>query len=125
VAPDERFFAAPYEPIYYFLTDQPTPTPSTMLMDFMSISEEQEAQILADLDPSKVRWIVLSNRAWSSSEDGVGGFGTTHSRRLALWIEENFEVVREICPQNAEAHWVKGHATRIYRRRDGAPASGS
>jgi hypothetical protein len=60
VASDERFFAAPYEPIYYFLTDQPTPTPSTMIMDFMSISDEQETQILADLNPSKVRWIVTS-----------------------------------------------------------------
>jgi len=118
VASDERFFAAPYEPIYYFLTEQPTPTPSTMIMEFMNISEEQEAQILADLNRSKVRWIVLSNRAWSSNEVGVGVFGATHARRLALWIEENFEVVREIGPQNAEAHWIKGHATRIYRRRD-------
>lgn len=121
VAPDERFFAIPYEAIYYFLASQPSPTRSLMLFEFMGISEQQEANIIEDLERENVRWIVVSNRAWSSEEVGIGVFGETHARRLATWIEEEFEVVQEIGPQDDEARWIEVHATRILRRREGAP----
>jgi hypothetical protein len=83
----------------------------------MNIPEQQELDIIEDLERENVRWIVLSNRAWASEEQGMGVFGETHARRLAAWIEREFEVVREIGPQDEVARWADGHATRIYRRR--------
>jgi len=117
VAPGERFFAAPYETLYYFLAAQPSPTRSLMLFEFMNIPEQQEMDIIEDLQRENVRWIVLSNRAWASEEQGMGVFRETHARRLAAWIEQEFEVVRQIGAQGEVARWVDGHATRIYRRR--------
>jgi len=118
VAPDERFFAIPYDALYYYLAGQPTPTRSIMLFEFMNVSEQQELDIIADLERENVRWIVCSNRAWAAKGDGLGQFGETHAQNLAAWIDEQFEPVAEIGDQEHKAYWIGGHATRIYRRRD-------
>lgn len=118
VGPDERFFAIPYDPIYYYLTGQPTPTRSMMLFEFMNVPEQQERDIIADLERANARWIVLSSRAWASKQLGLGTFGETHCQTLAAWIDAEFELVEQIGEQNGRAHWIDGHTTRIYRRRE-------
>ena len=89
-----------------------------MIFEFENLPEQQDLDVIEDLERENVRWIVLSNRAWTAEEQGLGVFGETHARRLAAWIDEEFEIVQEFGDLQAEALWVEQHATRIYRRRD-------
>lgn len=116
VAPGEPFLALPYDPLYYFLAGRSSPIRTLALLEFMNVSDEQEAAIIAELEAQNVNWIVLSSRAWSAEEAGIGVLGETHGHRLAGHIFTHFEQVAEFGDTSATADWAEHHATRIYRR---------
>ena len=65
---DELFFALPYDPLYYFLTDKVSPTRQLIFFDHIKISPEQEKEVIAELEENKVNWILLSSRRNATKE---------------------------------------------------------
>lgn len=113
---DELFFTLPYEPLYYYLSDTPSPTRQLVFFKFINIIPEQEKNIIRELKENKIRWIVISNRI-SSTEEGLGTFGKDYCPLIAQYIFENFEPVAEFGDWTKPGGWAWDHATRIYKRK--------
>jgi hypothetical protein len=112
---DETFFAAPYEPLYYFLTGRKSPVREMIFFEGLKIVPEQEKTIIAKLETEKIRYILLSNRAFSQ-ESGLGTFGKTNCPSLAQYIYGHFTPVASFGNWNAPAGWAWNHAVKIYKR---------
>ena len=115
LGPKELFFALPYEPLYYFLTEKQSPTKEIEFFTFMNIPPAQEQEIIANLENKKVNYIVLSNRC-RSDEAGLGVFGKDHCPLLARYILENFTVVASFGDWDQPAGWIENHAVRVLKR---------
>lgn len=113
---DEMFFAAPYDPLYYYLTDRKSPTRQLVFFDFLNIPEVQQKNIINDLERNNVKWILLSNRV-ISNEPGNGAFGQTNSQLIAVYIQTHFEKVAEFGQWGIPAGWTWDTGMRIYRRK--------
>ncbi|MBF0532662.1 MAG: hypothetical protein HQL23_06140 [Candidatus Omnitrophica bacterium] len=116
LAPQELFFAAPYEPIYYYLLDKPSPVRYLVFFQFLQPTRKQDEEIIRILESKKVNWVVLSNRA-NSLETGLGKFGVTHCQLLNQYIEKNFSLAAQFGPWDQPAVWVVNHAVRILKRK--------
>lgn len=115
IPPGETFFALPYDPLYYYLTDHPSPVPELLFFHFVNIPREQELRIISDLEKKHVNYILLSNRQ-SSTEKSLGIFGITCCPLLAEYLHVYFKPVATYGRWDQEAGWDDGHAVRIYQR---------
>ncbi len=113
--PNELFFALPYEPLYYFLTNRPSPTRQLAFFEFMKISENEEKLTIKELETHKVNWILLSNRS-TSSEVGLGNLGKTHCKLLKDYINSNFKKEIQLGDWENEAEWINNHGIVILKR---------
>jgi len=113
---DELFFALPYDPLYYYLTDRPSPTRQLVFFDFSHIPTEQEKKIIQELESKQVNYIVLSSRL-SSTEAGLGTFGVTYCPILYNYILQNFDLVKEFGDWTNPPGWAWNHGTRVYQRK--------
>lgn len=113
---DELFFALPYDPLYYFLTDKISPTRQLIFFDHEFIPLEQEKTIIADLENRHVDWILLSSRQ-NSLEYGLGTLGQTYCPLIGQYIAENFETAAEFGDWVNEPGWAWNHGTRILKRK--------
>jgi len=111
----EQFFALPYEPLYYFLTEKQSPTQEIEFFTFMNTSLEQEKVIILKLENKKVNYILLSNRC-QSNEAGLGILGQTYCPLLAQYILKNFSTIETFGDWNKPAGWIDNHAVRILKR---------
>ncbi len=116
VGENELFFAAPYDPLYYFLADRRSPTRQLVFFDFLNIPEDQEKNIIAELEANNVNWVFLSSRV-RSEEPGLGRFGQTNSPLLAQYIKSNFVKVEEYGQWTHAAGWTTDTGMRIYKRK--------
>ena len=114
---DELFFALPYDPLYYFLTDKISPTRQLIFFDHIKIPPEQEKAILADLEKNKVNWIVLTSRQHATKEYGLGILGKTYCPLIGEYIEKNFSTVVQFGDWINEPGWAGNHGTRILKRK--------
>jgi len=112
---DERFLAIPYEPLYYYLTEQRSPVREIMVFDFVHVPPEQEVQMMERLKEQKVNYVLLSNRV-KSTEPGMGEFGKTYCPNLAKYIDAHFREVASFGDWNQSAGWFAPHAVKIYKR---------
>ncbi len=112
---DDLFFALPYDPLYYFLTDKKSPTRQLIFFDHINISPQQDESVIAELEKNHVNWTVLSSRI-KSHEEGLGEFGQTYCPRLAQYLYTHFEKVAEFGDWQNEPGWAWNHGTRIYKR---------
>ena len=115
--PDERFFALPYDPLYYFLTQRLSPTRQLAFFDFLNIPEEQERRIIYELQNEHVNWILISNRSISKEQGAQGIFGETYGTLIAKYLEDHFEQVEEFGTWEADLTWAWNHGVRIYKRK--------
>lgn len=113
---DELFFALPYEPLYYYLTDRESPTRQLIFFDHINIPEEQEEKIIAELSEKNVDYILISSRQ-SSSEPGLGILGQTYCPLIATYIGENFQQIAQFGDWENPAGWAWNHGTAIWKRR--------
>ncbi|MEE2665176.1 MAG: glycosyltransferase family 39 protein [Myxococcota bacterium] len=120
LAPDETFFALPYDPLYYFLTERAAPAREYIFFDFLNISERQERDIIARLEERGVDTILVSNRE-KSDEPGLGDFGQSYGVILHEYLKRHFREVAEFGRWSAPPGWAWNHAVRIYRRNPGDP----
>lgn len=114
--PQDHFFALPYDPIYYFLTEKESPTKEFCFTDASNIPYEQEADIIKTLDNQKVDYILLSSRC-DSPEPGLGTFGKTYCPLLARYVKENFALIKTFGDWTQKPDgWIDHHGTKIFKR---------
>ncbi len=113
---EETFFALPYDPLYYFLTNKTSPTRQLIFFEHINIPKEQELKIINELETKKVNWIVVSSRS-NAKEPGLGRFGVTYCPLLGAYIQKNFTVEATIGDWVNEPLWAQNHGTKILRRK--------
>lgn len=112
---DETFFALPYDPLYYYLTDRPSPTRQLIFFDHINISTEQERDIIDELKAHNTKFVVISNRQ-HSLEPGMGHFGKTYCPELALYIKNNYTAIQQFGDWVNPPGWGWNHGTVIFQR---------
>ncbi|MGE0269456.1 MAG: hypothetical protein AB7S78_13480 [Candidatus Omnitrophota bacterium] len=115
LGPDDSIFVLPYDPLYYFLLDKPSPTRQLAILSFVNIPDEQERSIVDDLKKNKPQWVLLSNRA-AADLQGTGQLGVTYGKMIGQYIKENYSVEKEFGNWDGVAGWTSNHAVRILRR---------
>jgi hypothetical protein len=113
---EELFFALPYDPLYYYLTDKRTPTRQLIFFDHINIPPEQERQVIAELKANNVEYVLLSSRM-NSRELGLGVFGQTYCPLIARYIGKNFEEIAIFGDWQNPPGWSWNHGVKILRRK--------
>ncbi len=114
---DELFFALPYDPLYYFLTDKVSPTRQLIFFEHIKISPQQEKETITELEKNKVNWILLTSRQHATKEYGLGILGKTYCPLIGEYLERNFTTVAEFGDWVNEPGWAWNHGTRILKRK--------
>ncbi|MCR4337589.1 MAG: hypothetical protein NUV91_07275, partial [Candidatus Omnitrophica bacterium] len=114
---DELFWALPYDPLYYFLTEKKAGSRQFILFEHTHIPPQQEQDIIQELEEKNINYILMSNRI-ASPEAGLGVFGQTHCPNLASYIGEHFEEIASFGNWQVVPGWGWGHATKILKRKE-------
>ncbi len=113
---NETFFALPYDPLYYYLTDKTSPTRQLIFFEHINIPAEQEITIIASLEQKHVNYILISNRAFATQEPGLGVFGKTYCPLLGKYLSANFRPIAQFGEWRYEPGWAWNHGTKILKR---------
>lgn len=113
---NETFFALPYDPLYYYLTNKTSPTRQLIFFEHINIPQDQEMLIIDDLKQKQVNYILLSNRAFATQEPGLGVFGKTYCPLLGKYIADHFQPVAQFGEWQYEPGWAWHHGTQILKR---------
>lgn len=111
----ESVFVLPYDPLYYFLLDRHSPTRQLAIVRFADIPPVQEQSIVAELEKTRPRWVILSNRS-AVDNKGTGHLGVTYGLLVDQYIRENYTLQKEIGNWAGVAGWTNNHATKIFVR---------
>ncbi|MBL8012807.1 MAG: hypothetical protein JNN05_03060 [Candidatus Omnitrophica bacterium] len=114
--PEETFFALPYDILYYYLTDRPSPSRQTIFFEHINIPPQQEVKIIKEIEDKKINTIVLSNR-YMSPEQGLGVLGTTYCPVIGNYINDNFAPVARFGDWKHMPGWGWSHGTMILKRK--------
>ena len=112
---DESFFALPYDPLYYYLTERKSPTRQLIFFKHINIPPQQEKTIIAELEKANTRYIVISNRS-EAYLDSLGHFGKDYCPLLYAYIFENYSPVAAFGDWEKPAEAVFNHAVKIYKK---------
>lgn len=115
LAPEEQFLALPYDPLYYFLTDRPSPVRELAFWKAMGITETQEKKIIAALQEKNVQWVVLSSRVLSD-DPAFGRFGEDHCLILARYIASHYREAASFGDMTVPGGWID-HSIKILKRK--------
>ena len=115
LGPGETFFAAPYDPIFYFLSGRLSPTRQLIFFEHINIPAAQEEKIIRSLEQKKVRYVVLSNRI-NSPEPGLGVFGQTYCPLIFRYINERFRPVATFGDWQNPPGWAWNLGTTVLER---------
>ncbi len=111
---EDLFYALPYDCLYYYLTDKPSPTRQLILFEHFKIPVEQERMIIAELINKKIKMVLISSRQ-STPEPGRGIFGLTYCPLLYNFIKKNYYPVAQFGEWTKPAKWIKNHGTRLLK----------
>ena len=120
--PNERFFALPYDALYYYLTERQSPTRHLIFFDHIKINTDQEKEVISALDRHAVNHVLISSRS-SATEHGMGTFGKTNCQILGRYIDEHFIEVARFGNWTDDPGWGWNHGTKILRRKAPLPAN--
>ncbi len=115
--PNELFFALPYDCIYYYLTGKKTPTRQLIFFEHIKIPPEQEKSVIVQLERNHVNYILLSNRAFSHRETGLGVLGADYCPLIEDYIEKKFYPLVHFGDWSDEPGWSWNHGTFILKRK--------
>ena len=113
--PGEKFFALPYDPLYYYLTDRRSPTRQLIFFEHINIPRQQELSIIQELENQKVNYVLLSSRA-SATEPGIGEFGKTYCSFIKDYLDKNFKEVARFGNWSDDPGWAWNHGVKILKR---------
>ena len=114
---DETFFALPYDVLYYYLTDKPSPSRQLIFFEHIKIPPEQEHSVVSEIEKKNVNYILLSNRI-ASGEPGLGVLGKTYCPILGEYIRDNFQPIAMFGDWVDHPGWAWSHGTQILKRID-------
>ncbi len=114
--PDEMFFALPYDPLYYYLTERKSPTRQLIFFEHIKIPPEQERSILKEIERNHVNYILLAN-IYKSQEAQFGILGQTYCPVISRYIEANFTPVAKYGDWTNEPMSFVNHGVMILRRK--------
>ena len=114
---DEKIFALPFDPLYYFLSGRDGASRQLIFFDHKNITPEQEQDVISELKKNHVRYILISNRAVSPQEH-LGVLGETYCVLLYRYIQNHYRPVALYGPWQAPSGWGWNHAVKIYERVD-------
>jgi hypothetical protein len=121
--PGERFFAVPYDPLYYYLTETKSPTRMLMFFEHIKIPREQEQAVINDLERHRVNHVLVANMS-KSQEYGFGVLGKTYCPVIGRYIKENFAPIAEYGDWINEPLWSRHHGVRILQRKKPTTTTG-
>lgn len=120
----ERFFALPYDPLYYFLTDRISPTRHLMFFRHNKIAPEQEASVIADIERHHINYVLLGNLYKSKTEARIlGTLGETHCLIIGRYLDDHFVPIATFGDWANEPGGLWNHGVRILRRKEPAISS--
>ena len=112
-AKDQTFLAIPYEPLYCFLSERRHALAEMVFMLHMQIREQDEEKWIRELEAKQVPWVLISNR-YRSEEPGIGDFGKTHCKKLAVYISDHYREVRTFGSWDSDPDKI--HAIKVLKR---------
>jgi hypothetical protein len=112
----EMFLALPYEPLYYFLTDRPSPNRLLAGFKFLNMTKEQDESLIRSIEDNRIDTVLLSNRV-ITNEIGLGVFGRDYCPLLYAYLEKNFEIAKEFGIWTHVPSWANYHGIRILKRK--------
>lgn len=112
---DETFFALPYEPMYYYLTNRRSPTWHVLMMIGSELNSVQEQEMIGTLKDKKMRYVLLSNR-YRSKEPDMGTLGETHLKGLAKYIDSHYQTEVTFGSWDTDPGWNFNHGLKILKR---------
>ncbi len=113
---EETFFALPYDPLYYYLTDKKSPTRQSIFFEHINIPPEQEEKIISELENKNVNYVLLSSRAYSTNR-GLGFLGRTYCPILGKYIYDHFEPIATFGDWQNPPGWAWNHGVKILKRK--------
>lgn len=116
VPPGQPIFALPFDPLYYYLTGRDSANRQLIFFEHSNIPVEQEEAVIADLNRTRVPYIILSNRM-HAPDDMLGTLGKDYCLRLYAFIAANYEVVVTVGPWDAKPWWAWNHGVKILKRK--------
>ncbi len=114
--PGETFFAFPYDPLFYYLTDRRTPTWQTCFFAYQHIPSAQERATMSDLKKKQVNWAVVSNRI-VSDEAGLGVLGRDYCPLLAQYLDKHFAPAFYIGDWKHQGGWAWNYGVMLLKRK--------
>ena len=84
-----------------------------IFMVHMQIKDQDEEKWIAELDRKQPPWVIISNR-YKSEEAGIGEFGKTHCKKLAVYIFSHYQEVKTFGPWGSDPD--KTYAIKVLKR---------
>jgi len=114
---DDKFFAMPYDCLYYYLTGKDSPTRQLIFFDHIKIPREQEISVIRELEMNRTAMVLMSNRI-RSDETGLGIFGTTYCPLLAEYVYSVYApFTREGGDWGQPPGWANNHGVLLLKRK--------
>ncbi len=110
---NDLFWAIPYDPLYYFLTNKPSPTRQMMFPPLAHISSKDELSIIKEIETKKINWVLISNR-FLSNDPALAG---NRSLITQDYLNKNFTLAAEFGSWDKDAGWWWDHGVRILKRK--------
>ncbi len=114
--PSDMFFALPYDPLYYYLTNQNSPTRQLIFFEHTYIPQAQEIKIIQELESHPITHIVLSN-FFKTDDHYRGTLGATYCPLIASYIFQNFTPVAQLGEWNDAPGWADHHGVTVLQRK--------
>ncbi len=113
-ARSERFVVMPEDTAIYYFTGTVAPSRWYVVTPQVLPPGAPTGAYLAELDRSRIEYVVLSNRA--TPEYGPAVFGVDYQHAIYGWIENNFELTGQIGDYQRDPY-PPGWGVQIYKRR--------
>jgi len=114
---DDRFFAMPYDCLYYYLTGTASPTRQLIFFDHIKIPQPQEISVINELESHHITFVLLSSRI-ISDETGLGVFGKTYCPLLARYVYGYFTpFIRQGGNWDQPPGWANNHGVLLLKRK--------
>lgn len=89
---EEKVLTLPQNLLYNFIAERDFPSRINEFAQLSNVTEEEQLQVINDIENTKTRLILLSNKTNLLSDYGLGVFGKTHCSTLYNYINDNYYV---------------------------------
>ena len=113
--PGEPFLAIPYDSLYYFLSGHDSAVYPLAFFKYMNISPPEQIEMMHQLEQKHVRFIIISNRAYSHDPD-LGVFGVDYCVLLKKYIFDHYKPVAAFGDFQGISNFQENHGVMILKK---------